>query len=185
MCAKSPHSCPALGEPVDRSLPDPFIHGMLQARIQEWVARPSFKGSPQPHQGSNPCLQHLLHLEVGSLPLVPPEKRSRHFAEFLQSEASQHPVHEILTVASKPLPVTSPVTKLLPHPRIKALRVPSRQTSAAWCLYSWDHSVCTCLFYLASFAQHRTAKFILVLCSLAQMFQWITIGSSLQGLMGT
>ena len=164
MCAKSLHSCPTLGKPVDCSLPDSFIHGMLRARIQESIAMPSFKGSPQPHQGSNPCLQHLLNLEVGSLSLVPPEKRSRHFAEFLQIEASQHPALEVLTVASKPLPVTNPVTKLLPHPRINALWVPSGQTGAAWCLYSWDHSVCACLFYLASFAQHCTAKFTPVLC---------------------
>ena len=28
-----------------------------------------------PTQGSNPSLLHLLHWQVGSLPLVPPEKR--------------------------------------------------------------------------------------------------------------
>ena len=39
-----------------------------------------------------------------------------------------------------------------------------RQTSAAWCLYSWAHWICSCLFYLASFTQHYIVKFIPVLC---------------------
>ena len=31
-------SCPTLCDPVDCSLPGSSVHGILQARIQEWVA---------------------------------------------------------------------------------------------------------------------------------------------------
>ena len=34
--------------PLDCSLPGPFVHGILQARILEWVAMPSSRGSSQP-----------------------------------------------------------------------------------------------------------------------------------------
>ena len=33
---------------MDYSLPGSCVHGILQARILEWVARPSSKGSSQP-----------------------------------------------------------------------------------------------------------------------------------------
>ena len=49
MCvlAKSLQLCLTLCDPVDCSLPDPSVHGILQAPIQEWVAMPSSKGSSQ------------------------------------------------------------------------------------------------------------------------------------------
>ena len=31
-------SCPTLSDPMDRSLPDSSIHGILQARVLEWGA---------------------------------------------------------------------------------------------------------------------------------------------------
>ena len=31
-------SCPTLCDPMDCSLPESSVHGILQARIQEWVA---------------------------------------------------------------------------------------------------------------------------------------------------
>ena len=49
----------------------PLSVGILQARIQEWVAISSFRGSSQ---ALNPCLLCLLHWQVGYLPLVPPGK---------------------------------------------------------------------------------------------------------------
>ena len=47
MCvhAKSLQSCPTLFDPMDCSLPDSSVHGILQARILEWVAMPFPRGS--------------------------------------------------------------------------------------------------------------------------------------------
>ena len=40
-CVKSLRSCPAPCDPMDCSPPGSFVHGILQARILEWVAFPS------------------------------------------------------------------------------------------------------------------------------------------------
>ena len=47
MCSV-PQSCLTLCEPMDCSLPGSSVHGILQARTLEWVARPSPRGSSQP-----------------------------------------------------------------------------------------------------------------------------------------
>ena len=41
-------SCLTLCDPVDCSLPDSSVHGILQARIVEWVDMLSSRGSSQP-----------------------------------------------------------------------------------------------------------------------------------------
>ena len=41
-------SCPTLCDPMDCCLPGSCVHGILQARIQEWVAIPFSRGSSQP-----------------------------------------------------------------------------------------------------------------------------------------
>ena len=53
-----------------------FAHGILQARILEWVAMPSSSGLPCPlqPQRSNPHLLCLRHWQMGSLPLATPDK---------------------------------------------------------------------------------------------------------------
>ena len=38
-------SCLTLCDPMDCTLPDSSVHGILQARILEWIAMPSSKGS--------------------------------------------------------------------------------------------------------------------------------------------
>ena len=38
-------SCPTLCDPMDCSPPDSSVHGILQARILEWVAIPFSRGS--------------------------------------------------------------------------------------------------------------------------------------------
>ena len=40
-------SCPILCDPMDYSLPGSAVHGILQARILQWVAIPSSRGSPR------------------------------------------------------------------------------------------------------------------------------------------
>ena len=58
--------------PYDCSLPGSSVHGILQARILEWVAMPSFGGSSQPRDWA--LLLHFLHWQASSLPLVPSGK---------------------------------------------------------------------------------------------------------------
>ena len=41
-------SCPTLYDPMDFSLPGSSVHGILQARILEWVAFPSPGDLPDP-----------------------------------------------------------------------------------------------------------------------------------------
>ena len=48
MCAKSFQSCPTLHTPMDYSPPGSSVHGLLQARILEWVAMLPSRGSTQP-----------------------------------------------------------------------------------------------------------------------------------------
>ena len=48
-------SCPTLCDPMDCSPPGSSVHGILQARILEWVAI-SFSRGIFPTQGSNPGL---------------------------------------------------------------------------------------------------------------------------------
>ena len=59
-------------QPVDYSLPNSSVHGILPARIPAWVAIPSSRGSSWPRDWT--CLLHLLLWQVGSLPLVSPGK---------------------------------------------------------------------------------------------------------------
>ena len=47
-CVLSLQSCPTLCDPMDRSPPGSFVHGVLQARILEWVACPSPGDLPNP-----------------------------------------------------------------------------------------------------------------------------------------
>ena len=46
--AKSLQSCLTLCNPMDCSLPGSSVHGILQARVLEWVAMPSSRGSSRP-----------------------------------------------------------------------------------------------------------------------------------------
>ena len=48
MHTKLLQSCPTLCDPIDYSPPGSSVHGILQARILEWVATSSSKGSSQP-----------------------------------------------------------------------------------------------------------------------------------------
>ena len=70
MHAKSLQLCPALCNPVDRSLLGSSVHGILQARKLKWVACPH----PLPNPGIEPAALMSLAAAVGSLPLVPPGK---------------------------------------------------------------------------------------------------------------
>ena len=58
-------------DPKNCSPPGSSVHGILQARILEWVAVCSSRGSSWPRDQILFC---LLHWQAGSLPLAPPGK---------------------------------------------------------------------------------------------------------------
>ena len=65
--------CLTLCSPMDNSLPGSSVHGILRARILEWAAVPSSRGSSWPRDRT--CIWYIyLYWQVGSLPLVPPGK---------------------------------------------------------------------------------------------------------------
>ena len=79
MHAKSLELCPTLCSPMDCSLPDSSVHGILQARILEWVAISLSRWSSQPrdqtHVSYISCigrwvLYHYQHLGSHGLPEV-------------------------------------------------------------------------------------------------------------------
>ena len=52
VCAKLLQSHLILCDPSDCSPPGSFVHGILQARILEWVAISSSRGSSRPRDGT-------------------------------------------------------------------------------------------------------------------------------------
>ena len=60
LCARSLHLCPTLCDPMDCSPPGSSVHGILQARILEWVAISYSRGSPdlgmEPTSVTSPAL---------------------------------------------------------------------------------------------------------------------------------
>ena len=69
-------SCPTLCDPMDSNPPGSSVHGILQARILEWVAIPFSRGSSQATDRiQSPALQ------VYSLPSELPGKFKKNRAE--------------------------------------------------------------------------------------------------------
>ena len=77
-----PQSFPNLCDPMDCSPPGPSVHGILQARILEWVAVPSSKRSSWPrdqtHVSDISCIdrQILCHWKLHTLALFHSSCRS-------------------------------------------------------------------------------------------------------------
>ena len=69
MCAMSLQSCSTLCDPMNCSLPGSSVHGILQARILEWVACPPPGDLPDP--GIKPVSLMSPTLAGGSLPSQP------------------------------------------------------------------------------------------------------------------
>ena len=102
MTAKLFQSCPSLCDTMDCSPQGSSVHGILQARILEWVAMPSSRGSSLPRHWTR--LLCALHWQAGSLPLVPPGKpESRyHFCLIHLSESlAQTFTHKYLVINKK------------------------------------------------------------------------------------
>ena len=69
-CDKSLQSCPVLFNLMDHSPPGSSVCGILQARILEWVAMPSSRGSLKPRDRT--CVSCFLRWQIAYLPLAPP-----------------------------------------------------------------------------------------------------------------
>ena len=73
LCAKLHQLCLIVFYYIDCSPPGSSVHGILQARILEWVAISSSRESFQPRDGT--CVLYIsylcpLYCQVGSLPLA-------------------------------------------------------------------------------------------------------------------
>ena len=71
--ATSLQLCLTLFNPVDCSLPGSSVHGILQARMLEWVAVSFPRGFSQ-YKDWNCLSEDLLHWQAGSSPWTPPGK---------------------------------------------------------------------------------------------------------------
>ena len=95
MYAKLPQLCPTLWDPMDCSLPDSSVYGILQVRILDWVAMPPPRDLPNPGiEPRSPALQadsfpselpgKPKNTGVGSLSLLrwifPTQELNRYFA---------------------------------------------------------------------------------------------------------
>ena len=65
MRVKSLQSCLTLCDPMDCDPPGSSVYGIVQARILEWVAMASSRGSSPPRDGT--CVSCLLQWQAGSL----------------------------------------------------------------------------------------------------------------------
>ena len=72
MSAPSLQSCPYLFNPTDCSPPGSSVHGVLQAKILEWVTILFSRGSSQPRDRIH--FSCLLNWQAHFLPLMPPGK---------------------------------------------------------------------------------------------------------------
>ena len=77
VCAKSLQLCLTLSDPVDCSPPGSSVHGILQARILEWVAMPSSRGSSQP---KDPTRVSCCSCIAGGFFTTEPLRKARHKA---------------------------------------------------------------------------------------------------------
>ena len=68
-------ACQILCDPMDWSPLGSSVHGILQARILEWVAMPSSRGSSRPRDRT--CVSCISYSAGGFLTSVPPEKPQR------------------------------------------------------------------------------------------------------------
>ena len=85
--------CPTLCDPMDCSLQGSSVHGIFQARILEWVAVPSFRGSSQPRdQTQVSCIAGGFFTiwatrEILSFDSPQTESKSLSISWFLQTES--------------------------------------------------------------------------------------------------
>ena len=98
-------SCPTVCDPIDCSLPGSSVHGILQAKILEWIAMPSSRAYSQP--GIEPRSSTL---QADSLPSEPPGKPS--FSSLTKKKRNQSLPAYTGSYHSPLFPSTSSITIL-------------------------------------------------------------------------
>ena len=71
VCVKLLQSCLTLCHSIDCNPPGSFVHGILQARMLEWVAMPSSRGSSRPRNQTHVSYIYCIGRQA-LLPLEPP-----------------------------------------------------------------------------------------------------------------
>ena len=89
VCTTLLQSCLTLGNSMDGSPPGSSAHGILQARILEWVAVASSKICSQARDQT--CVSCLLHWQADPLPLVLPGKPIEFYITVKMSKSYVHP----------------------------------------------------------------------------------------------
>ena len=153
---------------MDCSPPGSSVHEIFQARILEWVAMPSSRGSFWPWNWT--CVSCLLHWQVTSLPLVLPVKPEVYIvvccsvseSDSLQPHELWHRVLSCPSLSPRVYLNSCPLSQWC-HPTISSSVVPF-----ASCLQSFQHQG---LFQWIS-SSHQVAK-VLELQLQHQSFQWI------------
>ena len=75
--------CPTLCNPLDCSPPGPSVHGILQARMLEWVAMPFSRGSSRPRdQTPVSCIAGRFFTIWATSPIVTGNRSTSHFSSF-------------------------------------------------------------------------------------------------------
>ena len=74
---------------MDCSFPGSSVHGILQARILEWVAISFSRGSPQPRDRT--CIFYVSCIAGGFFTAEPPEKHSLHYSSALKMRETLAP----------------------------------------------------------------------------------------------
>ena len=77
VCAQSLQLCPTLCNAMDCSPPGSSVHGILQIRILEWVAVPSFRGSSQARDWT-----HVSSITGGFFTTEPPGKPPYYYSMY-------------------------------------------------------------------------------------------------------
>ena len=95
--------CLTLCHTMDCSPPDSSVHGILQARILEWVAMPSFRGSSQSRDWNQ-----VSHIASGFFTTEPPEPGTQQTPCKDHTGAGVPPTHP---TALPPEPSTLPSTQ--------------------------------------------------------------------------
>jgi len=168
MHAKSLQLCPALFDSIDCSMPDSSVHGILQARILEWVAMPSSRGSSWPRDWT--CISlWFLHCrqilycwaarEAPSVQFSSVAQRCLTLCDPMDCSTPGFPVHHQLRDLTQTQVHQDSDTIQPSHP-LSSLSPPAFNLPQNWGLFKW---VCS---------SHQVAK-VLEFQLQHQSFQWI------------